>query len=138
MDEETKNIIQKYDDLIKNFATLSSVTFGKEISGPKIASPTYVFVGGNSKIINVEIPLEDITTTESGITKKILQLERRLGELSEQMEKRHNKLSSPDFIAKAPPDVKEKTRKAFEDCRLEHEKVSQELQRLRKMVGESA
>lgn len=138
MDEEAKKILQKYDDLIMSFATLSSVTFGEEIPSPKIASPTYVFVGGDSKIINVEIPLEDITTTESGISKKILQLERRLGELSEQMEKRQNKLSSPDFIAKAPPEVIEKTRKEHGDCRLEHEKVSQELQRLRKMAGGSA
>ena len=136
MDEKTKEFIEKYRDLLMSFATLSDVTIGKEIPNPKVASPTCVFIGGDSKVINIEISLEDMTVImESGYAKRITQLEKRLSELSEQMEQTQKKLSDPEFIAKAPQDVLDKTNKKHEDCRLEHEKVSQELDRLKKMCA---
>ena len=78
--------------------------------------------------------------SERGIDsgKEAARIEKRLKELTAQMEQDQKKLSNPDFVAKVPPDVLEKTKKRHEECRLEHENLTKELKRLNEMAGGSA
>jgi len=69
------------------------------------------------------------------VAKEKSRIEKRLKELTAQMEQDGKKLSNPDYVAKVPPDILKKTRARHEECRLEHDKLSTELERLRAMAG---
>ena len=71
------------------------------------------------------------------VAKEKSRIEKRLKELTAQMEQDGKKLSNPDFVAKVPPDVLKKTRARHEECRLEYDKLSTELERLRAMAGDA-
>jgi valyl-tRNA synthetase len=132
MDDRTKAILQKHLDLIKITARLSDITIGGAIPDQiKWATTSQVFVGGRTDLINIEVSLKGI---QSNLVTEIQRKEKRRTELAAQMEQDQKKLSNPDFTAKAPPEVLEKTRKRHADCSLEYETLSQEIQRLRKMA----
>jgi len=69
------------------------------------------------------------------VAKEKARIEKRLNELAAQIEQDKKKLSNPDFVTKVPPDVLKKTKARHEECRIEHQKLSDELQRLRAMAG---
>jgi len=71
------------------------------------------------------------------VAKEKSRIEKRLKELTAQMEQDGKKLSNPDYVAKVPPDILKKTRARHEECRLEHDKLSTELERLRAMAGDA-
>jgi valyl-tRNA synthetase len=66
--------------------------------------------------------------------KETAQKEKRLKELAVQMGQDAKKLSTPEFVAKAPPEVLKKTTARHEECRAEHDKLSGELRRLRELA----
>jgi valyl-tRNA synthetase len=92
-----------------------------------------IFPGGQAG--EIFIPL---TPDTIDIAKEITKKEKRLKELAAQMEQEQKKLSSPDFSAKAPPEVLEKTKSHYQELRLEHEKLSGALNDLRGMTGGKA
>ena len=96
------------------------------------ASSSITFPGGGLGQVHVDLAgLIDVG-------KEIARIEKRLKELTAQMEQDEKKLSKPDFVAKVPPDVLKKTKARHEECRVEHEKLSGELRRLREMPGGTA
>lgn len=135
MDENIKQLLQKYRELIKSTAKLSDVTIGENIPSLKVASPTCVFKGNQSEIINVEVLLEGIAGAASSAEKEKTRIEKRRKELAVQMEQDEKTLSNPDFVAKASPDALKKRKTRYEECRVEDEKLAK---RLEEMAGGSA
>ena len=88
-------------------------------------------VSGTNPIPEISISLQGID-----VSKQVARLEKRLKELATQLEQTHKKLSNPDFIAKVPPDVLEKTRVKNEEFLIEQDKIKSELARLRGMSGD--
>ncbi|TRZ98719.1 MAG: valine--tRNA ligase [Nitrospiraceae bacterium] len=130
---EVVNFLRPYDGKIKALTRASEIQIGSDVPIPDTASANTVY------IVNGEANV--FVWPHSGaidIAKEISRKEKRRSELNAQMEQDQKKLSNPDFVAKVPPDVLEKTKKRYEECRLEHEKLSGELKRLREMAGGSA
>src|SRR2546422_6123793 len=94
------------------------------------ATGSIVLPGGQLLDISISLPADTMN-----LAKEITQKEKRLKELTTQMEQDEKKLSNPDFVAKVPPDVLKKTKARHQECRAEHEKLTGELQRLRAMSG---
>jgi hypothetical protein len=95
---------------------------------------TIVLPGGHHVDLFIALPTktEDIAKARA---KEISQKEKRLSELTAQMEQDEKKLSNPDFLAKAHPDVLKKTKARHQEHRMEYDKLFGELQRLREMAG---
>jgi valyl-tRNA synthetase len=91
-----------------------------------------VFPGGDIGEIRVNL------TGLIDVGKETARIEKRLKELTALMEQTDRKLSNPDFTAKVPAAVLEKTRTKHLEFLTEREKLSDELRRLRGMPGESA
>ena len=127
---EQKQILQ----LITWHAKLTDLTINPIEYPVHAALGTIVLPGGHGIDIFVALPAntEDIAKTRA---KEISQKEKRLGELSVQMEQDQKKMSNPDFLAKAHPDVLKKTKARHEEHRIEYDKLFGELQRLREMAG---
>lgn len=93
------------------------------------ASSSITFPGGGLGEVHVDLAgLIDVD-------KEKARIEKRLKELTAQMEQDEKKLSKPDFVSKVPPDVLKKTQARHEECRAEHAKLSGELTRLQEMAG---
>ena len=71
------------------------------------------------------------------VGKETARIEKRLKELTALMEQTDKKLSNPDFMAKVPAAVLEKTKAKHQEFLAEREKLSSELRRL-EMPGGSA
>ena len=131
-DEEVKNFLEPRELKITSLTRASELWKGKPDNIPNGASPNIVvFDNGHAEIY---------VWTQKGaidIAKEINRKEKRHRDLSIQIEQRQKKLSNPDFVANAPPHVKEKNRKEHEEYCLEREKLSQELRRLREMEGKT-
>jgi len=131
-DEEVKNFLEPRELKIRSLTRASELWKGKPDNIPNGASPNIVvFDNGHAEIY---------VWTQKGaidIAKEINRKEKRHRDLSIQIEQRQKKLSNPDFVANAPPHVKEKNRKEHEEYCLEREKLSQELRRLREMEGKT-
>jgi valyl-tRNA synthetase len=127
---EQKQLLQ----LITWHSKLSDLTINPIENPVHAALGTIVLSGGHSIDIFVVLPAntEDIAKTRA---KEISQKEKRLTELSAQMEQDEKKLSNPDFLAKAHPDILKKTKARHEEHRMEYDKLFGELQRLREMAG---
>ena len=94
------------------------------------ATGSVVLPGGH--LLDIAIPLSADTMD---IPREITQKEKRLKELTGQLEQDEKKLSNPEFVAKVPPDVLKKTQARHEERRIEHHRLSGELQRLRRMAA---
>ncbi len=131
-DEEVKNFLEPRELKITSLTRASELWKGKPDNIPNGASPNIVvFDNGHAEIY---------VWTQKGaidIAKEINRKEKRHRDLSIQIEQRLKKLSNPDFVANAPPHVREKNRKEYEEYCLEREKLSQELRRLREMEGKT-
>lgn len=128
--EVFKNTLDAHQGLITSLARISELVIGTEVK-PYLngASSSVVFPGGGVGVIYVDLAgLIDVG-------KEKTRIEKRLKELAAQIEQDEKKLSKPDFVAKVPPDVLKKTKARHEECRIEHEKLSDELRRLRAMAG---
>jgi len=124
--------------LISRLAGLRDLTIKKR-NDKDAAFPTHAATGSmvlpGGHLLDIAIPLPAETMD---IAREITQKEKRLEELTAQLKQDENKLSNPDFVTKVPPDVLKKTKARHEECRIEHHKLSEELQRLREMAGGSA
>jgi valyl-tRNA synthetase len=129
-DSEVADFLAPYDWKIKALTRASELRIGRDIAIPDIASPTTVFVGNGQADVFVWPQLGSID-----VAKEISRKEKRLKELTAQLKQDEKKLSNPDFVTKVPPDVLKKTKARHEECRIEHQKLSDELQRLRAMAG---
>jgi valyl-tRNA synthetase len=119
--------------MITALAGLSALEIGPHVQQPVNAfTGPIIFPGGHAG--EVFIPLPDAIYRAKEITKK----EKRLKELTAQLALEEKKLSNPDFAAKAPPEILEKTKLRRQELRLEHETLSAALQGLREMSGGTA
>ncbi|MBI4400941.1 MAG: valine--tRNA ligase [Nitrospirae bacterium] len=129
-EDEARQLVEKHRDTIIKQAGLSNLTVGDMA----IKYPVHAIIGSlvlsHGQLIEFSIALP-AGTMEAAKERSKSRKEKRLSELAAQIEQDQKKLSNPDFVSKAPPEVLEKTRKRLEESRLEHEKLSQELQLLR-------
>src|SRR5712692_9295798 len=121
--------------LIMKLAGLSDLKV-KKVKGDDTQRPTHAATGSivlpGGQLVEIIVPLPADTMD---IAREITQKEKRLKELTAQLKQDEKKLSNPDFVTKVPPDVLKKTKARHEECRIEHQKLSDELQRLRAMAG---
>jgi valyl-tRNA synthetase len=130
-DQETEGHLEVGRGLIVALAGLARLTIGQTVVPPThAATGAVVFPGGGVGQVYIDL------TGAMDIGKETARLEKRLKELTGQMEQTQKKLSNADFVAKVPPDVLEKTRAKHHEFALEHEKLSTELTRLRQLAGE--
>ena len=125
-----KSTLLIHRDLITSLARIRELEIDTDVK-PYLngASSSVVFPGGGVGVIYVDLAgLIDVA-------KEKARIEKRLNELAAQIEQDKKKLSNPDFVTKVPPDVLKKTKARHEECRIEHQKLSDELQRLRAMAG---
>jgi valyl-tRNA synthetase len=130
--------IERY--LQNNLSTITALAGLSDLKiGPHVEPPVHalmgpiIFPGGQAG--EIFIPL---TPDTIDIAKEITKKEKRLKELAAQMEQEQKKLTNPDFAAKAPPEVLEKTKTRHRELHLEHEKLSDALKDLREMTGGKA
>jgi valyl-tRNA synthetase len=121
--------------LIMKLAGLSDLTVttaqGDDTQRPAHAATGSIVLPGG-QLVEIIVPLPADTMD---LAKEITQKEKRLKELTAQLEQDEKKLSNPDFVTKVPPEVLRKTKARHEECRIEHHKLSGELKRLRAMAG---
>ncbi len=130
VEDEARQLVEKHRDTIIKQAGLSDLTVGDMTIEYSVHAIIGSLVLSQGQFIKFSIALPADTM---GVAKEHSKSrkEKRLSELAAQIEQHQKKLSNPDFVSKAPPDVLEKTRKRLEESQLEHEKLSQELQLLR-------
>jgi len=121
--------VEKMKDKSTEFPTTHQ-TSGSIVLTP--ATGSIILTGGQPIEIVIPLPKDSMD-----IAREITQKEKRLKELTAQLEQDRNKLSNPDFVAKVPPDVLKKTKARHEECRVEHDKLTDELRRLREMTGDA-
>ncbi len=130
VEDEARQLVEKHRDTIIKQAGLSDLTVGDMTIEYSVHAMIGSLVLSQGQFITFSIALPADTM---GVAKEHSKSrkEKRLSELAAQIEQHQKKLSNPDFVSKAPPEVLEKTRKRLEESQLEHEKLSQELQLLR-------
>jgi valyl-tRNA synthetase len=132
--QNIERYLQNNHSTITALAGLSDLKIGRHVEPPVHAlMGPIIFPGGQGG--EIFIPL---TPDTIDIAKEITKKEKRLKELAGQMEQEQKKLSNPDFAAKAPPEVLEKTKSRHQKLCLEHEKLSDALKDLREMTGGKA
>ncbi|HZC68351.1 MAG TPA: valine--tRNA ligase [Nitrospirales bacterium] len=122
--------LRNQQTLIASLSTAGTLIIGTDIKHPASAATTSIVFPGGS-IVEVGVDLAGLID----VGKEKARIEKRLKELTAQMEQDEKKLSNPDFVAKVPPDVLKKTKVRHEECRAEHAKLTSELQRLRTVAG---
>ena len=125
--------LRPHQSLIASLARAGTLTIGTDIKHPPSAATTSIVFPGGS-IVEVGVDLAGFIDVAKGKSR----IEKRLKELTTQIEQDEKKLAKPDFVAKVPPDVLKKTKVRHEECKAEHEKLTGELRRLREMAGGSA
>ena len=131
-DEEIRRHLEASCRLIMALSGFETLTIENQVESPaQAAVGTVVFSQG--RLGQVYIDMAGIID----VSKETARLEKRLKELRSQMEQIEKKLANPEFVAKVPPEILEKTRSKDREFRLEHEKLSAELTRLRR-TGEGA
>jgi valyl-tRNA synthetase len=132
-DGNIQSHIERNQNLVTILAGLSRLTIAKHLEPPvHAAAGTVVFSG--SRLGQLYIDLAGIID----VAKERTRIEKRLKELSLQLEQTQKKLANPEFVAKVPAEVLEKTRARHEESRLEAEKLSKELLRLRNIDGKTS
>jgi valyl-tRNA synthetase len=107
-------------------AGLADFSLGEHISPPPLsATATLTFSEGHMG--QLYIGLAGLINLD----KETLRIEKRLSELATQMEQTHKKISNPEFVAKVPPDVLQKTQAKHREFQHERDKLAAELTRLR-------
>src|SRR3989454_142770 len=133
-DGTVEQFLKQAEGKIKFLTRTNKLEIGKTGKGIpyniRVASPNTVVIGLGHADVFVW-PLAGAGNLNNELARK----EKRLGELERQMEQDQKKLSNPDFMSKVATDVLEKTKKRHEECRLEHEKLSSEVQRLRALIA---
>jgi valyl-tRNA synthetase len=125
-DDEIAKHLETHRALIMILAGLASLTIGKHLPPPLLAATTsMVFTGG--EVGQLYIDLAGIIDLD----KETARIEKRLGELTLQIEQTQKKLSNPEFVAKVPPDVLHKTQAKHHEFQQERAKLAAEQQRLR-------
>jgi valyl-tRNA synthetase len=125
-DREKGGYVQSGRELIMALAGLSELTVGENVAAPaNAAAGTVTFSGGGVGQVYIDL------TGSMDVGKETARLEKRLKDVTTQIEQTRKKLSNTEFVAKVPSGVLEKTRAKHDELVLEHEKLSGELARLR-------
>jgi valyl-tRNA synthetase len=124
-DNEITKHLQTHRLLIMTLAGLTQLTIGKELPSPPLAA-TAAMVFSEGRIGQLFINLTGIIDLD----KETARINKRLHELTVQMEQTQKKLSNPEFVAKVPPDVLEKTRAKHQEFLLERDKLDAQRKRL--------
>jgi valyl-tRNA synthetase len=120
--------IESAKPMIQSLARIGELTVGPDVPIPiQAATTSFVYQGD---VVQVAVDLGQID-----VGKETARKEKRLKELTEQMEQTQKKLANSEFVAKVPREVLEKTRARHQECLLEHEKLSAELTRLGRLAG---
>ena len=131
--EAIEKALRRHEALLGRLGRVSSLGIGRTIQHPPhVASTSVVFPGGH--IVDVGVDLAGLID----VGKETARIEKRLKELTALMEQTDKKLSNPDFTAKVPAPVLEKTKAKHQEFLAEREKLSGELRRLREMPGGTA
>jgi valyl-tRNA synthetase len=122
--------LQKHEKLTRALIRVDHLNIGEGVQHPAhVASTTATLPGGS--LIEIGIDLAGVLDVQ----KEKARVEKRLKDLSSQMEETQKKLANSEFVAKVPREVLEKTRARHQECLLEHEKLSAELTRLGRLAG---
>jgi valyl-tRNA synthetase len=128
---DIKGYMENNHSMIMALSGLSELKSGPHLERPVHALTNPIaFPGGHAGEIFIPLTADTID-----VAKEITKKEKRLKELTAQMEQELKKLSNADFAAKAPPEVLEKTKIRHEELRLEHETVSTAIKHLREISG---
>jgi valyl-tRNA synthetase len=122
--------LQKHEKLTRALIRVDHLNIGEGVQHPAhVASTTATLPGGS--LIEIGIDLAGVLDVQ----KEKARVEKRLKDISSQMEETQKKLANSEFVAKVPREVLEKTRARHQECLLEHEKLSAELTRLGRLAG---
>ena len=127
-DDDTERSLNAHAELIVSLGRLGDLSVGKQTRHPQTAAVNVVTLGGRTMEVGIVLDGLDLT-------KETARIQKRLGELAAQRTQIEGKLSNPEFVSKAPPDVLEKNREKLRAFQTEQEKLSSELARLRGIAG---
>jgi valyl-tRNA synthetase len=125
-DQEIAKHLETHRLLIMTLAGLAGLTIGKELASPPLAA-TAALAFSEGRPGQLYIDLAGIMDLD----KETARIEKRVNELSAQLAQTQKKLSNPEFVAKVPPDVLEKTRAKHQEFLLERDKLDAQRKRLR-------
>jgi len=129
-DPQIAKSLEAHRLLLITLAGLADFTLGEQVSPPPLAATaTIVFSEGH--VGQLDIDLAGLIDLD----KETLRIEKRLTELMSQIEQAQKKLSNPEFVAKVPPDVLQKTRAKYQELQQERDKLAAEQTRLRAAAG---
>jgi len=127
---ECERFLNAHLDKIKFLTRVAEIEIGKEIN-------TSGAVSSNRVILSAS-PVDFYYWRSEGsinFEKERSRKEKRLNQLTTRKEQKAKKLANPDFVAKVPREVFQKTQAEHEELRLEIEKLTEDLQRLRELAG---
>ncbi len=115
----SENVLGDNLEIISGLASLDKCIVGnEEIDGKSVSE----VVSG----VEIVMLVEDLLDLE----KEIFRLRRELGKVSKNLDEAERKLSSEDFIERAPRNVVEKEKKKFDEFRSHRRKIEEILERI--------
>jgi len=125
-DQEIAKHLETHRLLIMTLAGLAGLTVGKELpSLPLAATAALVFSEGRPGQLYIDL------AGVMDLDKETARIEKRVNDLSAQLAQTQKKHSNPEFVAKVPHDVLEKTRAKHQEFLLERDKLDAQRKRLR-------
>jgi valyl-tRNA synthetase len=118
-------ILVKHRHLIQKLTRAKEITVGKDIDKPK-GSAT-----GVRSSFEIYVPLEGVLNIEEEVTR----IMKEKAKVEESLSFLNKKLTSEDFLKRAPKEVVEKERARYQELVLKDELLGGTIQRLREMGG---
>ncbi|MBI3804886.1 MAG: valine--tRNA ligase [Nitrospirae bacterium] len=124
--ERTRDLFRTALPYIQRLARLSEVTIGVDLPLPKMAATV------QTEMVKIYVPLN-----EARLTKEIDRLEKARAKIDKEREPVEKKFADPNFIAKAPKEIREKLEGQRADLTERQRKVTSDLDRFRKMISQA-
>jgi valyl-tRNA synthetase len=117
--------LRAHEKLIGSLVRINTLTIGDALEQPAQAASTTAMLPGGA-LIEIRVDLAGVLD----VPKEKARIEKRLKEISVQVSQTEQKLANPEFVAKVPSEVLEKTRAKHQEFLAEQQKLSAELRRL--------
>jgi len=116
-DNKTMQLLQNYQIYIQHLAAVDQIKLAKSLTKPPFSASAVV------RGVELYVPLEGLID----IDKEKVRLQKEIARLEEQVKALNIKLTNPNFLEKAPPEVVEKERGKKENFVTNLEKLKKNL-----------
>lgn len=122
---EVESLLTEYRSYLSTLTKAENIQIGREVIRPEF-SATDVYGG-----VEIFLPLKGLIN----ITDELNRLHKEVDKIEKEIHKIEVRLSNPEFLSKAPPDVVEKEKARQEEMRTTRKKLEGHLQRLKELVS---